>query len=78
MQGFASKMMKMWQVLGVPAVGVDEDWMKDPQAVVSWELGVWGEWASGGQRGQGQEGEACLEQPVVILWAGRTVADAAM
>lgn len=35
MQGYASKMMKMWQVLDVPAVGVDEGGMKDPQAVVS-------------------------------------------
>ncbi len=30
MQGYVSKMMKMWQVLDVPEVGVDEGGMKDP------------------------------------------------
>lgn len=35
--------MEMRQVLDVPAVGVEEGGMKDPQAVVSWELEVWGE-----------------------------------
>lgn len=45
-QGYASKMMKMQQILNVPAVGMEEGGLKDPQAVVSWEPEVWEEQGS--------------------------------
>lgn len=51
-QGYASKLMKMLQILNVPAVGVEGDGVKDPQAVVSWEPEVWGE--QGSETGRGE------------------------
>lgn len=46
--------MKMQQILNVPAVGVEEDGVKDPQAVVSWEPEVLGEQGSETGRGDSE------------------------
>lgn len=46
--------MKMQQILNVPAVGVEEGGVKDPQAVVSWEPEVSGEQGSETGRGNSE------------------------